>query len=87
VKQNVSPRLFWKNHKIDSATPSAANLEDLLMAATRVNISSLQDFVLTKISKDAPIYSVILCEPTEMSLEEFLFQVKLWLKLLRGRLT
>jgi len=61
--------------------------ESLIMAAFRINISELKQFVLTKVSKDAPLYSVILCEPDEMSIAEFLLQVKLWLKLSRGRLT
>lgn len=56
------------------------------MATTRINISELKQFVLTKVSKDAPLYSVILCEPDTMDLAEFLIQVKLWLKLSRGRL-
>jgi hypothetical protein len=87
VKQNVSPKLFWKNHKINSATHSAANLEDLMMVATKINISSLQEFVLTKVSRDAPLYSVMICEPEDMELAEFLIHVKLWLKLCRGKLT
>jgi hypothetical protein len=56
------------------------------MAANRINISPLKAFVLTKVSPDAPLYSVILCEPDDMDLAEFLIQVKLWLKLSRGRL-
>jgi len=56
------------------------------MATTRINISELKQFVLTKVSKDAPLYSVILCEPDTMGLAEFLIQIKLWLKLSRGRL-
>jgi hypothetical protein len=60
--------------------------ENLIMVTTRINISELKQFVLTKVSKDAPLYSVILCEPDDMDIVEFLLQVKLWLKLSRGRL-
>jgi hypothetical protein len=56
------------------------------MAPIKINISELKQFVLTKVSRDAPLYAVILCEPDDMDLAEFLIQVKLWLKLSRGRL-
>lgn len=57
------------------------------MAPDKISITSFKEYVFTNVSRDAPLYSVMLCEPEYMEIAEFLIQAKLWLKLCRGRLT
>jgi len=57
------------------------------MATNKINISSVRELVLAKASRDSPLYAVMIYEPDEMELAEFLIKSKLWLKLCRGRLT
>jgi hypothetical protein len=52
----------------------------------KINISKLKEFVLTKCSKDSPLYAVFSGEVEEMDAAEFEIKLKLWLKLAKGKL-
>jgi len=58
----------------------------LITAKARINISKLKQFALNEISKDSPLYNVILCEPDEVDTVEFVSKLKIWLTLVRGKL-
>jgi hypothetical protein len=58
----------------------------LITAKARINISKLKDFVLTKCSRDSPLYLVFSGEVEEMDPAEFEIKFKLWLKLAKGKL-